>query len=82
MQMFGCRLLTTAVQQGADPLNHGDCQPEAMLSFKGLLQDCQQLWHKHLPELGEESEPGFLPWADSLAPKRFACPLRGLLAMD
>ncbi len=42
------------IRQDDDPLSHGGRQAEVTLSLKGLLQDCQQLWAKHLPELGEE----------------------------
>ena len=42
------------LKQGDDPLNYGGWQAEAMLSLKGILQDRQQLWAQHLPELGEE----------------------------
>ncbi len=42
------------VQQGDDPMSHGGWQAETMLSLKGILQDCQQLWAQHLPEMGEE----------------------------
>jgi len=42
------------VQQGDDLLADGGWQAEAMLSLKGILQDCQQLFAQHLPELGEE----------------------------
>ena len=42
------------VQQGDDTLSHGGWQAGGMLSLEGVLQDCQQLWAKHIPELREE----------------------------
>ena len=42
------------VPQGDDPLSHGGRQGDALLSLKGILQDCQQLWAQHLPYLGKE----------------------------
>ena len=35
-------------------MSHGGWQAEPLLSLKRLLQDCQKLWAKHLPCLGEE----------------------------
>ena len=40
------------VQQGDDSLSYGGWQAEAMLSLKRLLQDRQQFWPKHRPEMG------------------------------
>ena len=42
------------VQQGDDTLSHGGWQSRGMLSLEGVLQDCQQLWAKQIPELREE----------------------------
>ena len=45
-------------RKGDDPLSHGGPaqleRPFFWVGYlKGLLQDCQQLWAKHIPELGE-----------------------------